>query len=95
MINTLLNHKIRKDIIRNNKKHNHQDYLRSLHAFPKFRYWTGYHKKKLLFFALIGLLSWHYDLHQSLYNKILSIRSPRHILSHLFLGTEKVEKSIN
>jgi hypothetical protein len=87
MISTVLTHKIRKDTIRENKKHNHREYLAALQTGPKIKYWLGYHKKKLIFFGLVALISWNYDLHTSLWHSILSIRSPRDMLSHLLFNS--------
>lgn len=95
MINTLLTHKIRKDLIRENKKHNHREYLQALDKWPRVRYWAGYHKKKLIFFGLVALISWNYDLHTSLWHSLLSLRSPREFLNHLLFDDEKVEKTVN
>ena len=57
---------------------------------PKLKYWAGYHKKKLIFLGLVVLISWNYELHVSLMHSIMSIRSPKQFLMHLFLGSEKV-----
>jgi hypothetical protein len=95
MISTLLSHKIRKDIIRDNKKSNHKEYLYSLQPFPQLKYWSGYHKKKLVFFALVALLTWHYELHHSVIAYIKNMRSPKQFVSHLLFGTEKIEKTVS
>lgn len=94
MIAALLTHKNRKDLVRKNKKHNHREYLRALETGPKIKYWAGYHKKKLIFFALVGLVGWTYDYHIKLYHSLLNLRSPRKFLSQILLGGEKVEKTI-
>lgn len=95
MIAALLNHKIRKELIRNNKKHNHKEYLRALQTGPKIKYWAGYHKKKLIFLALVALVGWTYDYHITLYHSILSLRSPRQFMNHMLFGDEKIEKTVH
>ena len=87
MLNIILTHKIRKDIIRNNKKQNHREYLHALELQPKIRYWAGYHKKKLIFFGLVALISWNYELHVSLMHYFMSMRSPKQFVSHLLFGS--------
>ena len=95
MISKLLAHKIRKDLLRDNKKHNHREYLQALQLEHKVKYWAGYHKKKLIFLGLMVLVTWNYELHVSLMNSLLSLRSPKQVLMHLFLGSEKEEKTVN
>lgn len=86
MINTLLNHNIRKDVVRENKKLNHKEYLRALQTEHKIKYWAGYHKKKLIFFGLVAVVSWTYDIHLSAWHYLLSLRSPRQLLNHMLFG---------
>ena len=62
---------------------------------PKIKYWAGYHKKKLIFFGLVIVISWTYELHVSMINYLLSMRSPRQFMMHLLFRSEKVEATIN
>jgi hypothetical protein len=64
MIKNLLQHKIRKDILANNKKINHKSFLKSMGLTEKIPYLMSYHKKKLIFAVVIGLISWTYSLHK-------------------------------
>lgn len=61
-IKQLLKHSIRKDILKGNKKINHKSYVRSL-SFPQnMFYLMKYHKKKLIFSILVGIIIKTYDL---------------------------------
>ncbi len=64
MIKNLLQHKIRKDILSNNKKINHKSFLRSMNVATKIPYLMSYHKKKLIFAVVLGIVSWTYSLHK-------------------------------
>ena len=90
MLNILLDNKIRKDIVRHNKKRNHREYLGALQFQHQVKYLAGYHKKKLIFFGLVALISWNYELHISLKHWFLSIRSPQQLAANLLFGSEKV-----
>lgn len=94
MIKKLLEHSIRKDLRRANKKHTHSEYLRALLPLQKAVYWTGYHKKKLILLVVVGIVSWTYEWYRSAYKYVLSMKSPQHILHALFTAEEKVPKTI-
>jgi hypothetical protein len=60
MIKQLLEHSVRKDLRRINKKNTHLAYMKALYPIPKAAYWAGYHKKKLIFLVILGMASWAY-----------------------------------
>jgi hypothetical protein len=93
MISKLLNHKIRKDLLRHNKQHNHKEYLSALAPYPRLAYWSAYHKKKLISFALASLLAWHYEMYEPVQNFFISLGSPRKFITDL-VTPGKVEKTI-
>ena len=94
MLGRLLGHSIRKELLKVNKKHNHREYLRALQLVPAVKYWSGYHKKKLIFLALVAVVGWTYDMHISAYYWLRSIRSPAQLLAELPLISPKVEKTL-
>ena len=94
MLARLLNHRIRKELLKVNKRHNHREYLKALQMGPAVKYWSGYHKKKLIFLVLVVVISWTYDMHLSTYYWLKSIRTPKQLLAELPLISPKVEKTI-
>ncbi len=64
MIKNLMDHTIRKEIIRKNKKINHKSFTSSMDYFSKIPYLMKYHKKKLIFLCILGVASWTYNLHK-------------------------------
>lgn len=62
MISQLLKHSIRKDIIKGNKKVNHKSFVRSMNLSSKIPYLMKYHKKKIIFSMLVGIIIYTYDL---------------------------------
>jgi hypothetical protein len=94
MIKKLLEHSVRKDLRRANKKHTHNEYMRALNPIPKAAYWAGYHKKKLIALAILGIVSWTYDWYRSMYRYALSLESPQRFLKEVFTTAEKVPKTI-
>jgi hypothetical protein len=96
MIKNLMQHKIRKDILTNNKKINHKAFLKSMNFTKKIPYLMSYHKKKLVFAVVLGLVSWTYSLHKckvslilAVYYWLLGLRAPHKILIGLFADIEK------
>ena len=94
MIKKLLEHSVRKELRRANKKHTHGEYLRALLPLPKAAYWAGYHKKKLILLVVVGIVSWTYEWYRSVYKYMLAMKSPQHILHALLTAEEKVPKTI-
>lgn len=84
MIKKLLDHAVRKDIHRANKKNIHREYLRALMPLPKIVYWSGYHKKKIILFIVANVVGWAYEWQRSLYRYVLSFQSPRRFISDNF-----------
>lgn len=94
MIRQLLEHAVRKDLRRGNKARNHLQYLRALAPLPRTAYWAGYHKKKLIFLAIVGVVSWTYGWHRPAYRYLLSLHSPQQFLTQLLTAEDKVPKTI-
>jgi len=94
MIKQLLEHAVRKDLRRGNKSHNHVQFLRALAPIPRVTYWAGYHKKKLIFLVIAGVVSWTYGWHRSAYRYLLSLHSPQQFLHQLLTAEDKVPKTI-
>ena len=65
ILKDLLKHKVRKEIIKNNKKLNHKAYTKSLSWGQKIPFLMKYHKKKLIFLLVLGIVTWNYSLHKS------------------------------
>ena len=95
MIKSFINHAIRKDILRKNKKINHLQYRDALPWLSRLTYTAGDHKKKLIFFVVVSLVCWTYDWHKSLYYWVLSFRSPTQFVANLMFGSEKEEITVH
>ncbi len=94
MIKKLLEHEVRKDLRRANKKITHREYLRALDPIPKVVYWAGYHKKKLILLFVFGVVAWSYGWHKSAFRYVANLRSPFQFIHQLFIAEEKIPKTI-
>lgn len=90
----LLEHAVRKDLRRGNKANNHRQFLHALAPVPRMAYWSGYHKKKLIFLVVLGVVGWTYDWYRAAYRSLRSMQSPQHFLHQLLTAEEKVPKTI-
>ena len=66
VLRDLLKHKIRKEIIKNNKKLNHKAYSKAMGWGERIPFIMKHNKKKLVFFLVMSIITWNYSLHKSI-----------------------------
>lgn len=62
---------------------------------PRIGYWAGYHKKKLIFLVVLGVVAWTYDWYKAAYRSLRSLQSPQQFLHRLVTAEDKIPKTIS